>query len=93
MSKPKILVPVPHRHWTCSIPRVLRDLIERDRKLLGLLAQSAYAAILKNFQVLCGHTDVRGRIPALGRRNPHGLQRHGAVGVPGELLIRGTIPS
>ena len=27
----EILAPVPHRHWTFSIPRVLRVLIERDR--------------------------------------------------------------
>jgi len=39
---PAILAPVPHRHWTFSIPRVLRGLIERDRKLLGLLSQTAH---------------------------------------------------
>ena len=55
----EILAPVPHRHWTFSIPRVLRGLIERDRKLLGLLSQTAYAAILKSFQALLDRTDVR----------------------------------
>jgi hypothetical protein len=50
---------VPHRHWTFSIPRVLRGLVERDRKLLGLLSQTAYAAILKAFQELFGGADVR----------------------------------
>ena len=54
-----ILAPVPHRHWTFSIPRVLRGLFERDRKLLGLLSQTAYAAILKTFQALFDRTDVR----------------------------------
>ena len=54
-----ILAPVPHRHWTFSIPRVLRGLVERDRKLLGLLSQTAYAAILKTFQTLSERTDVR----------------------------------
>jgi hypothetical protein len=54
-----ILVPVPHRHWTFSIPRVLRGLIERDRKLLGLLSQTAYASILATFQALYDRTDVR----------------------------------
>jgi len=39
----EVLAPVPHRHWTFSIPRVLRGLFERDRKLLGLLSQTAYA--------------------------------------------------
>jgi hypothetical protein len=55
----EILAPVPHRHWTFSIPRVLRGLIERDRKLLGLLAQTAYAAILKTFRALFDRADVR----------------------------------
>jgi hypothetical protein len=54
-----ILAPVPHRHWTFSIPRLLRGLFERDRKLLGLLSQTAYAAILKTFQALLDRTDVR----------------------------------
>jgi len=37
----------------------LRGLIERDRKLLGLLSQTAYASILKTFQALFDRTDVR----------------------------------
>jgi len=55
----EILAPVPHRHWTFSIPRVLRGLIERDRRLLGLLSQTAYAAILKTFQAFFDRSDVR----------------------------------
>jgi hypothetical protein len=37
----EILAPVPHRHWTFSIPRVLRGPFERERSLLGLLSQTA----------------------------------------------------
>jgi len=37
----------------------LRGLFEHDRKLLGLLSQTAYAAILKTFQALFERTDVR----------------------------------
>jgi hypothetical protein len=55
----EILAPVPHRHWTFSIPRVLRGLIERDRKLMGFLSQTAYAAILKTFQAFFDRGDVR----------------------------------
>ena len=55
----EILAPVPHRHWTFSIPRVLRGLVERDRRLLGLLSQTAYAAILKTFQAFFDRRDVR----------------------------------
>jgi hypothetical protein len=45
----EILAPVPHRHWTFSIPGVLR----------GLLSQTAYAAILKTFQAFLDRADVR----------------------------------
>jgi len=38
---------------------MLRGLIERNRKLLGLLAQTAYAAILKTFRALFDDADVR----------------------------------
>ncbi len=54
----EILAPVPHRHWTFSTPRVLRGLIERDRELLGLLSQTAYAATLKTFQAFFDRPDV-----------------------------------
>jgi hypothetical protein len=33
--------------------------VERDRQLLGLLSQTAYAAILKTFQALFDRADVR----------------------------------
>jgi hypothetical protein len=55
----EILAPVPPRHWTFSIPRALRGIVERDRKLLGLLSRTAYVAILKTFQALFERTDVR----------------------------------
>jgi len=69
----EILAPVPHRHWTFSIPRALRGLFERDRKLLGLLSQTVYASILKTFQALWDRPDVRpGCVVS--------LQTHGAYG-------------
>jgi hypothetical protein len=37
----EILAPVPQRHWTFPIPRVLRGLFERERSLLGMLPQTA----------------------------------------------------
>jgi hypothetical protein len=55
----QVLAPVPHRHWTFSIPRALRGLFERERRLLSLLSQTAYASILKSFQALFGRKDVR----------------------------------
>ena len=68
-----ILAPVPHRHWTFTIPRVLRGLFERERTLLGLLSRTAYEAIRKSFQALFERSDVRpGCIVS--------LQTHGAFG-------------
>ncbi len=55
----EILAPVPHRHFTLSIPKVLRGLFERERSLLSLLSQTAFEAINKSFQKLLDRTDVR----------------------------------
>jgi hypothetical protein len=92
----EILAPVPHRHWTFSIPRVLRGLFERERALLGLLSQTAYASILKTFQALLDRKDVRpGCVLSLqtygaygANFNPHchGLVTDGAFSPDGEFL-------
>jgi len=92
----EILAPVPHRHWTFSIPRVLRGLFERERKLLGLLSQTAYASILKTFQALLDRNDVRpGCVISLqsfgaygANFNPHchALVSEGAFSTDGEFL-------
>ncbi|MGA2263155.1 MAG: transposase zinc-binding domain-containing protein [Acidobacteriota bacterium] len=85
----EILAPVPHRHWTFSIPRVLRGLFERDRKLLGLLAQTAYAAILKTFRALFDRADVRpGCVVSLQTRLWRQLQP--ARSCPGDATIANT---
>jgi len=73
----EILAPVPHRHWTFSIPRVLRGLIERDRRLIGLLSQTAYAAILKTFQAFFDRRDIRpGCIISLQTFGAYGANFH-----------------
>jgi hypothetical protein len=92
----EILAPVPHRHWTFSVPRVLRGLFKRERALLSLLSQTAYASILKTFQDLLGRKDVRpGCILSLqtygaygANFNPHchGLISDGAFSAEGEFL-------
>jgi len=92
----EILAPVAHRHWTFSIPRVLRGLFERERALLSLLSQTAYASILKTFQALLGRKDVRpGCVLSLqtygaygANFNPHchGLISDGAFSPDGEFL-------
>jgi hypothetical protein len=53
------LAGVPHRHWTFTIPRALRGLFERDRRLLGLLSRTAYDAILRTLRAVFARKDVR----------------------------------
>lgn len=54
----KILAPVPHRHLVFIIPKALRGLFERDRRLLGLLARCAYEAVRTCFQEILGPRDA-----------------------------------
>jgi hypothetical protein len=94
----EILAPVPHRHWTFSIPRVLRGLFERERSLLGLLSQTAYSSILKIFQGLLGRADVRpgcvfslqtfGAYGANFNPHCHGIVTDGAFGKAGAARPR-----
>jgi ribosomal protein S27E len=41
----EILAPVAHRHLVFTIPRALRGLFERERRLLGLLSRCAFRAV------------------------------------------------
>ena len=50
---------MPYRHWTFTIPKAIRGLFERERRLLGLLSRTAYDSIRKSFQTLFGRKDVR----------------------------------
>jgi hypothetical protein len=73
----EILAPVPHRHWTFSIPRVQRGLFEREPSLLGLLSQTAYASILKTVQALLDRKDVRpGCVNSLQNFGAYGANFH-----------------
>lgn len=55
----RILQPVPHRHYTFTIPKALRGLFERERRLLSLLSQTAYESVRECFQELFQRNDVR----------------------------------
>ena len=55
----EVLAKVPHRHHVFTIPRALRGLFERDRRLLGLLSRTAYDAISKTFRAVLDRKDVR----------------------------------
>ena len=54
-----ILPPVAYRHWTFTIPKAIRGLFERERRLLSLLSRTAYEAVRRSFQALFDRKDVR----------------------------------
>ena len=53
--KDNVLQNVPHRHWVFTIPRVLRRLFCRDRKLLAQLARCAAETIYELFHAVFPH--------------------------------------
>jgi hypothetical protein len=55
----EVLAPVPHRHVTFTVPKVLRGLFERERKLLTILPRSAHAAVQTMLREVVGDRDVR----------------------------------
>ena len=50
----RVLLQVPHRHVVFTVPKALRGLFERDRRLLGILARSAHDATRCVFQIDLG---------------------------------------
>ena len=42
-----------------TIPKAIRGLFERERRLLGLLSRTAYEAVRRSFQALFARKDVR----------------------------------
>lgn len=55
----EILAPVPHRHFVFTIPRVLRRLFLRDRRLLGLLSRCAFRAVRILYEADVDRKDAR----------------------------------
>ena len=56
------MAPVAHRHVVVTVPKVLRGLFERERRLLGLLTRAAYEAVRR---VLAGVVRRRDAVPGL----------------------------
>jgi len=58
----EILAPVPHRHMVFTVPKALRGLFERERKLLGLLPRCAFGAVRRLYQE---HFSRRDAVPGM----------------------------
>ena len=74
----EVLAPVPHRHAVFTVPRALRGLFLRERRLLGLLTQCAAETITRCWRVALGRRDgvpgVVASIQTFGRQanwHPH----------------------
>jgi len=45
----EVVAPVSHRHMVFTVPRALRGLFERERRLLGLLSRCAYESVRRTW--------------------------------------------
>jgi Putative transposase/Transposase zinc-binding domain len=97
-----VRLPVPHRHVVLTVPKALRRLFERDRRLLSLLSRSAYKAIRRGLQELLGRRDALPGVAAsiqtfgsFGNWNPHvhALVTDGLVERGGRFLPVGGFPT
>ena len=53
-----MLAPVAHRHVVFTVPKVLRGLFERQRRLLGLITRAAYEAVRRVLAEVVGRRDA-----------------------------------
>ena len=61
-----VLAPVEHRHLIFTIPKHLRALFLRERKLLGILPRAAFETVKRCFRAVLGRRDgVPGMVGAL----------------------------
>jgi hypothetical protein len=92
----EIIESVPHRHVVLTIPRVLRGLFQRERRLLGLLARAARDAIVPGVRAILDRHDATpglvvsiqtfGSYAANFHPHVHALVTDGAFTAEGEFL-------
>jgi len=58
----EVVAPVAHRHVVFTVPKALRGLFERERRLLGLLSRSAYESVRRTWATGFGE---RGAVPGM----------------------------
>ncbi len=57
----EILAPVPHRHIIFTIPKALRGLMLRERRLLGVLARCAFQTMKTAYAAIAGAPACQGK--------------------------------
>ena len=58
----EVVAPVSHRHMVFTVPRALRGLFERERRLLSLLSRCAYESVRRTWATGFGE---RGAVPGM----------------------------
>jgi len=80
----EVLAPVPHRHAVFTIPRALRNLFLRDRRLLGLLPRCAAEAVTRCWRAALGrHDGVPGMVAS--------IQTFGSYGANWQPHVHGLV--
>jgi len=97
----EIALPVVHRHLVFTIPKALRGLFQRERRLLGLLSRCAYEAVrraygayLENRTVVPGFASsiqTFGSFAANFHPHIHALVTQGSFTREGEFVAVGTV--
>jgi hypothetical protein len=97
----EIAAPIPHRHIVFTIPNALRGLLQRERRLLGLLSRCAYEAVLRAFVAYPGSRQaIPGFVASIqtfsscaADFHPHidGLVTEGAFSATGDFLSVGSV--
>jgi hypothetical protein len=93
----EILAPVAHRHAVFTIPRALRGLFLRERRLLGLLPRCAAEAVTRSWRAALGREDgvpgIVASIQTFGNQanwhpHVHALVTEGLI-LPGGVVVPG----
>ena len=72
-----VLLDVPHRHVVFTIPKALRGLIERERKLHGLMAKAAWETLCEMLaKAACESGGVPGVVASLQTFGSYGASFH-----------------
>jgi hypothetical protein len=90
-----VLEDVPHRHVVFTIPKALRGLFARERRLLGLLSRTAHDSVQQTMQAYFDHRDLSvgtvaslqtfGSYAANFHPHVHALITDGAFGADGSF--------
>jgi hypothetical protein len=72
----EVLLPLEHRAFTWTIPKLLRAYFRYDRTLLGKLSRCAYLALRDYYRMVLGEDDVLPGMVAVGQSFGNSIHSH-----------------